>query len=261
MGDLPQLALLDDLRGFLEVRPRPLLRAELDDAVGALVGAESFDSALDSVRERLLEIDVLAGGHGVDQHLAMPVVRRRDVDDIHVLAIENSTVVLIALDLHVLLQIGQLLGPLLQPGRVGVAVGHVLDVGIAPDELGCHRPSAAARADQATRTLSFAPRGPCARRGVRSRPRPPPTRRDRRTSGGSACSRLLMRFLQARERRSAGTCAPESRGTAASERKPNLRLDRTHRLGPGDRAEAGVARRQTARIDLPVGRYCALRTV
>ena len=153
MGDLPQLALLYDLRGFLEVRPRPLLRAELDDAVGALVGAERFDGAFDRVRQRLLEIDILAGGHGVNQHLAMPVVRRRDVDDIHVLAIENSTVILIALDLHVLLQTGQLLGPLLQPGRVGVAVGNVLDVGIVPDELGCHRSSAAARADQAYANL------------------------------------------------------------------------------------------------------------
>src|SRR5688500_14484184 len=43
--DLPQLAVLHDLRGFLEVSPRALLRAELDDALGALVGVERLDGA------------------------------------------------------------------------------------------------------------------------------------------------------------------------------------------------------------------------
>ncbi len=148
MGDFSELAVLDDLGGLLEVRPRALLCAELDDAVRALIGVEGFDGAFDGVRERLLEIDILAGGHGVDQHLAMPVVRRCDVDRIHILAIENSTVILVALELHVLLQASQLLVSLIQPGRVGVAVGDVLDVGETPGELGGHRSPAAARADQ-----------------------------------------------------------------------------------------------------------------
>jgi hypothetical protein len=149
VGDLPELTFLNDLRGLLEMRAGTLLRAELDDTIGALVGPQRFDGTFDGIGERLLHVHVLAGRDRLDQHLAMPVIGRRDVHRVHVLAVEDAPVVFIALELHVFLQLRQLLQPLLEPRGIGVTPGDVLHVGVVADEQGSHRASTAARSDQA----------------------------------------------------------------------------------------------------------------
>ena len=49
---------------------------------------------VDGVGHRLFAVDVLAGLHGVDRHLGVPVVGGGDQDDVDILAIEELPVVL-----------------------------------------------------------------------------------------------------------------------------------------------------------------------
>ena len=118
------------------------------------------------------------------------------------------------------------------------------------------------------RTLSFAPRGPCAapRREVAATPAADAARSKnfRRVSDvsriahdGSSDRDDSWRGTKSRAAnvRNGSTFVARnfSRATARpSERKPNLRLNRSHRLGARHGAEAGIARCQTVRIDLPI---------
>ena len=91
--DLAELARADDLDGLLEMRRRALLGADGHDLVG-LAGRADHRLALgDVVRDRLLDIDVLAGQHGLDRGQGVPVVGRGDDDAVDVFAVEHGAVV------------------------------------------------------------------------------------------------------------------------------------------------------------------------
>ena len=65
--DLAELSRADDLDGLLEMGRRPLLGAHGHDLVG-LAGRLDHGLAFgDVVRDRLLDVDVFAGQHGVDR--------------------------------------------------------------------------------------------------------------------------------------------------------------------------------------------------
>ena len=62
---------------FDEVIPAPLLRADLHDEIRILVvGVEHHVDARDVVRDRLLDVDVLAGGERVGRDLGVREVGR-----------------------------------------------------------------------------------------------------------------------------------------------------------------------------------------
>ena len=50
-------------------------------------------AVVDQLDHGLLAVDVFAGVHGVDRHLAVPVVGNRDDDGVHVFAREHLAVV------------------------------------------------------------------------------------------------------------------------------------------------------------------------
>ena len=64
----------------------------------------------DRVRHRLLQVDVLARGHGVDRHLRVPVVRRGDEHAVHIRPGEQFPVIVVDI---FLLQLGRSARPLL----------------------------------------------------------------------------------------------------------------------------------------------------
>ena len=88
----------------------PLLRADLHDAVGLLGDLAELLPLVDRERERLLAVDVLAGLHGVDADLGVPVVGRADDDGVDVLAVEDLAVVLVDVGLA-LADVPVVLGP------------------------------------------------------------------------------------------------------------------------------------------------------
>ena len=68
--DVAEDAAVEDLLRFHEVIPAALLRADLDDLLALPVGVEHRVQPRHRVRGRLLDVDVLAGGDGVDRLLA-----------------------------------------------------------------------------------------------------------------------------------------------------------------------------------------------
>ena len=79
---------------FHEVIPAPLLRADLDDQVRILVvGVEHHVDARDVVRNRLLDVDVLAGGERVGRDPGVREVGRADEHRVDVVAVEHTTIV------------------------------------------------------------------------------------------------------------------------------------------------------------------------
>ena len=135
MRDWAELAGLDDLRGFLEMLPRALLRPDLYDAVGASIGLQRGHRPIDRVGERLLDVDVLAGRDRIDDDLAVPMVGRGDVHGIDVLAIENAAVVLARLDRHAILFVLERRDPTIEPGLEHIRSGDVLRVGMFQEEV------------------------------------------------------------------------------------------------------------------------------
>ena len=91
---LPESAARVDLPGLGEYDPAAALAAYLHDAVVLFRRARHGEAFLDRVRHGLFAIDVLAGGAGVFHDLRVPVVRRGDDHEVHVLAVENGAVVL-----------------------------------------------------------------------------------------------------------------------------------------------------------------------
>ena len=91
--DLAELSRADDLDGLLEVGRRALLGADGHDLVGLAGGAEHRLAFGDVVRDRLLDVDVLAGQHGLDRGQGVPVVGRGDDHRVQVLAVEHRPIV------------------------------------------------------------------------------------------------------------------------------------------------------------------------
>ena len=96
-GDAPQRAFVDRLLGLAHERHAAPLHADLHDAVGR-AGCFHHARALFQVqRERLLEVDVFAGGERVEQHRAVMVVRRGDHDEVEALVRQQVLVVHVGL--------------------------------------------------------------------------------------------------------------------------------------------------------------------
>ena len=75
-------ALLDQfLRLFIE-RRTAILRSHLDDLFRFLPRLDDVEALFDGVRQRLLDVDVLAGIERRDRHIVMQVLRRHDVDGV-----------------------------------------------------------------------------------------------------------------------------------------------------------------------------------
>ena len=72
------------------------LRPDLQHLAVPLDRVAQLDGLLDGVRHRLFDIDVLAGRHGVDGDLAVPVVGRGDQHGVDVVAFEQLAIVEIA---------------------------------------------------------------------------------------------------------------------------------------------------------------------
>src|SRR5205807_3084366 len=68
------------------------LRADLHDAPAFLRGVDHRDAVGGCVGHRLLTVDVLAGAHGVDDDLTVPVVGHSGDDAVDVLVVEQLPV-------------------------------------------------------------------------------------------------------------------------------------------------------------------------
>ncbi len=84
----------DQLARLLKLRHTPLLRTDLDDARMLVLGVDDRRSFGEIMRQRLLDVDILAGGAGVHGHGHMPMIGRADEYGLNVLAIEHFLVVL-----------------------------------------------------------------------------------------------------------------------------------------------------------------------
>jgi hypothetical protein len=141
----------DDAAGVLVEVVAAALHADLDDVLRTLLGVDQGDALLGSLAEGFFDVDVLAGGEGVEHHLSVPVLRGGDEDGGDVLVFEQGLVVAIGL------------------GRLGLAPGgggegalevRFIDVADRADpngrvllEHGHDESTAAAGADDAERDL------------------------------------------------------------------------------------------------------------
>ena len=92
--DLAQPAVADELAARLVDGHRPLLAADLEDAV-VLAGRLDHQPAFaDREAQRLFGVDVLAGLAGVDADQRPPVLGRGGDDRVDVLAVEELAIVL-----------------------------------------------------------------------------------------------------------------------------------------------------------------------
>ena len=91
--DLAEPARVDDLLPQHPVVPAALLRAGLHDLLRRFDGLDHLRAFGDGVRDRLLDVDVLAGRHGVERHGLVPVVGRADHDRVDRAIVEDAAVV------------------------------------------------------------------------------------------------------------------------------------------------------------------------
>ena len=94
LHDVADLALGDHLVGHAPAGVGGRLHAHGEDLLGLLGRLGDAAGLVDRVRHRLFAVDVLAGLHGVDRHLGVPVVGRGDQDDVDVLVVKDLAVVL-----------------------------------------------------------------------------------------------------------------------------------------------------------------------
>ena len=118
------------------------LRAHLDDALRAPHRFDDSKALVDLVRQRLLDVDVLARFHRVDDHAGVPVVRRGDDHGVDRFVVEQLAVVVERLGAG-----GSFFEAGLQVGLVDIADGGHL--GAELFELADQILAAAARADDA----------------------------------------------------------------------------------------------------------------
>ena len=94
LQDVADLPLGDHLVGHAPARIGGRLHAHGEDLLGLLGRLGDAAGLVDRVGHRLFAVDVLAGLHGVDRHLGVPVVGRGDQDDVDVLVVEDLAIVL-----------------------------------------------------------------------------------------------------------------------------------------------------------------------
>src|SRR5712672_722817 len=80
-----EAAALNEIHGVAKVAPTALLHAALQDLFAGADGAGESGAFLESVRDGLFKIDVLAGCEGVNGHADVPVVWRGDDDGVELL--------------------------------------------------------------------------------------------------------------------------------------------------------------------------------
>ncbi len=86
-------ALFEELADLHEGLRGGVLRSDLEDTAGSLLCLDDFEPVFDLLDHGLLAVDILAGVHGVDGDLGMPVVGSADDDGVDVLALEDLAVV------------------------------------------------------------------------------------------------------------------------------------------------------------------------
>ena len=77
----------------IELRPRPLLVADLEDAARLVDLVAERPTLRNRQRGGLLQVDVLARADGVDRDQGVPVIGRADDDGVDILVGEQVTVV------------------------------------------------------------------------------------------------------------------------------------------------------------------------
>ena len=91
--DLAEPAGVDDLLAQHPVIPAALLRAGLHDLLRRFDGLDHLRAFGDGVRDRLLDVDVLAGGDGVERDGLVPVIGRADHHRVDLAIVEDAAVV------------------------------------------------------------------------------------------------------------------------------------------------------------------------
>ena len=91
--NLAQPARVDDLLPQHPVLPAPLLGAGLHDLLRRLDHLDHLRALGNRVRDRLLDVDVLSGRHGVERHGLVPVIGRADHDGVDLAIVEDAAVV------------------------------------------------------------------------------------------------------------------------------------------------------------------------
>jgi hypothetical protein len=125
------------------VRHAALLRADLHDLAVLGQRVEDAPAFLRLVSQRLFNVNVLAGRHGVDRHRHVPVIGRGDEHGVHVFVAQELVIIAVGRRLG----IGEFLR-LLQVRFVDVAQRHHARVRHLGERL--HQvPAAASCADQA----------------------------------------------------------------------------------------------------------------
>ena len=92
--NLAELARANDVKGLLELRHAALLRAHLHDARVLVLGLDHGGPFAGVVREGLFDVDILAGGAGVDRNGRVPVIGSGDEDRVDIAAVQDGAVIL-----------------------------------------------------------------------------------------------------------------------------------------------------------------------
>ena len=89
--DPAETAIVDVLGCLLQALVGTVLRAGLHDPTILRRGLDDLAALPSTVRDGLLNVDILAGLAGPYRQQGMPVVRRRDDHGIHVLALQDPS--------------------------------------------------------------------------------------------------------------------------------------------------------------------------
>ena len=121
--DGADFACADPLGGLVPLAVGAALRSDLEQFACALAGVVDFEGFAEVAGHRFLDIDMLAGVHGLAANLGVPVVDSGAEDDVDVLALEDTAEVFVAVgfDVGLLLDLGDVV--------VDAVLGNVADRG------------------------------------------------------------------------------------------------------------------------------------
>jgi hypothetical protein len=143
-GDRTEDVLSDEFLGLQCAGRLPRVVPELEDNLALFQRVAHQLGLGQSPRESLFAVDVFACFHGVEHHLAVPMVRRRDDHRIHVPVSQEFTVIHVRFRFRV----QAALNPLLPMRPINIADRHDLDVRRVSDRINEVSP-AGAQADAA----------------------------------------------------------------------------------------------------------------
>ena len=119
MRTFPSAAGRDNLPALQIEIVAAALHADLDDVFRFLFGLDEFHTLLRRLAQRLLDIDVFAGGERIQHHASVPVFRGGDQDRIDVFIVEKLFVIAVGARLAACFRGGR--DGLFQVGFVDVA--------------------------------------------------------------------------------------------------------------------------------------------